>query len=399
MWMGGTVPLGYDVKDRRLVVNTAEAKLVRHIMQRYLDLDSVQELAAELNRDGHRTKLQQGASGPHRGGCPFRRGTLYHLLSNRIYLGDVVHKGVAHRGEHEPIVPKPLWDLVQSTIEARASGGARRRAINPSLLAGLLIDGEERPMTPSHATKGKQRYRYYVTRPDMLDQGPAWRVSAHDLEAIVCARIATLLIDTGALHDLIQAAAGDTQQLLAIIAAGDLVAATLRSGSVHDRLVRITTIAPRVMLDVDRVLITIDPTLLLAALGHPVEDIDIQPIVLTYDAIRTRRGHELRLVIPSPKAPPPPVQRNEKLVALIAEGRVARKMLLDQPNLPLARIAADAGRCRTRLAKLAVIGCLAPDIVMAIVEGRHPATLDHRTLMASDLPLDWGAQRAMFGIG
>ena len=191
---------------------------------------------------------------------------------------------------------------------------------------------------------------------------------------------------------------GDTQQLQAIIAAGDLMAAVLRSGSNHDRLVRMSAIAPRVMLDVDRVSITLNPKLLFAALGHPVEDIDYQPIVLTCDAVRMRRGHELRLVIPSPKAPPP-AQRNEKLVALIAEGRAARKLLLDQPNLPLARIAADAGRCRTRLAKLAVVGCLAPDIVTAIVEGRQPATLDHNTLMAGDLPLDWAAQRAMLGIG
>ncbi len=399
MWMGGTVPLGYDVRDRRLVVNETEAELVRHIMRRYLTLDSVQEVAAELNRDGYRTKVQRGASGPHRGGCSFQRGTLYHLLSNRIYLGDIVHKSVAHRGEHEAIVPKPLWDEVQAAIKERGSGGARRRAINPSLLAGLLFDGEERPMTPSHATKGKRRYRYYITRPDLLDHGPAWRVSAHDLEAIVCARIAGLLTDMGALHALSQAAGGDGQLLQAIMAAGDLMAATLRSGTSHERIMRIEAIAPKVMLDTESILIAIDPTRLLIALGQSVDAVEHDPIILICDTVRVRRGHELRLVMPSPKAPPPPAQRNEKLVALIAEASTARKLLLDQPDRPLARIAAEAGRCRSRLARLAALGCLAPDIVTAIVEGRQPTSLDHRALMAIDLPLGWDEQRALLGVG
>ena len=126
LWMGGPVPLGYDVKDRKLVVNETEAELVRHIMRRYLAVESVVELADELNRQGYRTKVQQRASGPHRGGCTFRRGTLYHLLSNRIYRGMIVHKGEAHAGEHEAIVPQELWDEVQRTLVARAQGTARR---------------------------------------------------------------------------------------------------------------------------------------------------------------------------------------------------------------------------------------------------------------------------------
>jgi DNA invertase Pin-like site-specific DNA recombinase len=154
LWMGGTVPLGYDVANRRLVVNETEASLVRQIYARYLELGSVVELADVLNAQGHRTKLQQNASGPHRGGCIFRRGTLYHLLSNRIYLGQVVHKGEAFAGEHPPIVSAALWDAVQAKLAGNASGTSRRlRSQQPSLLVGLTYDGEGRAMTPSHATK------------------------------------------------------------------------------------------------------------------------------------------------------------------------------------------------------------------------------------------------------
>ena len=168
MWMGGPLPLGYDVENRRLIVNPTEAELVRQIYQRYLELGSVVELADDLNAKGYKTKVQPRASGPHRGGCAFRRGTLYHLLSNPIYRGKIVHKGEVYPGEHEAIVPEDLFEAVQDKLRAKASGTSRRlKGQQPSLLTGILEDSAGRAMTPSHASKGKaKRYRYYVTRPD-----------------------------------------------------------------------------------------------------------------------------------------------------------------------------------------------------------------------------------------
>lgn len=156
IWMGGTVPLDYDVVERRLVVNEGEAKLVRHIMQRYIALGSVAELIAELDREGYRTKVQIRTSGPHKGGCPFRRGTIYHLLSNRIYRGLIIRRGEAFPGDHEAIVSDDLWEAVQHTIAERSNGGASRATSkHPSLLVGRIVDGLGRPMTLTHAQKGK----------------------------------------------------------------------------------------------------------------------------------------------------------------------------------------------------------------------------------------------------
>jgi hypothetical protein len=180
MWMGGPVPLGYRVDARKLVEEEAEAELLRHIYRRYLEMGSVVELAEELNDQGHRTKVQQRVSGPHRGGCIFRRGTLYHLLSNRIYLGQMGHKGEYFAGEHPAIIPTDLWDAVQAKLKANASGtSCRLKSQQPSLLVGLVFDGEGRAMTPSHATKPGKRYRYYITRPDQLGDAPAWRPRLH----------------------------------------------------------------------------------------------------------------------------------------------------------------------------------------------------------------------------
>jgi site-specific DNA recombinase len=398
MWMGGPVPLGYDVENRKLVVNEQEADLVRHIMQRYLAIGSVVVLAEDLNRAGYRTKVQVRASGPHRGGCIFRRGTLYHLLSNPIYRGKIVHKGEVFAGEHPAIVSQDLWDDVQRTLKANASGTSRRLKVQqPSLLVGLLYDGEGRAMTPSHATKPGKRYRYYVTRPDLIDGSPAWRVSAFDLEQLVCRRLAELLGDQQFLCRLVSdAEPGAIQKALA---AGDLAAATLRSGSAHDRAVLLKTTVDRISLGDGGVEIMTCPVRIRGALGlASIDPLLDEPIALALPATRVRRGHQLRLVIPGPEdLNGSPARRDEKLVALMAEAYTARQLILARPDMSIAGIAASAGKCRTRLAKLAGLSCLAPDIVTAIVQGRQPASLTSRAMLAAKLPVSWPEQRHALG--
>ena len=400
MWMGGPVPMGYEVDARKLVVNETEADLVRHIYQRYLEMSSVVELADELNRQGYRTKVQQRASGPHRGGCIFRRGTLYHLLSNRIYLGQMVHKGEYFAGEHPAIIASDLWEDVKEKLKANVSGTSRRlKSQQPSLLVGLVFDGEGRAMTPSHATKPGKRYRYYVTRPDQLDDAPAWRVSAHDMERLVCERLSDLLTDQQFLCDLAEGNTADAIQQ--VLARADLMAATMRSGSAREQAGLLPSMITRIDLHEAGIDVTVDKSLLGSAVGLEAiaETANLQ-LILTLPATRVRRGHQLRLVIPGPQTISiDQATRDDKLVALIAEAYQARQLILASPDQSIAAIAANHGRCRTRLGKLAAIGCLAPDIVTAIVEGRQPPTLTARTLQDIDLPFAWADQRALLGFG
>jgi DNA invertase Pin-like site-specific DNA recombinase len=109
IFMGGHPPLGYDVRDRKLVVNPAEAELVRLIFRRFLDLGSALLLIRELNAEGHRTKSWTTQAGTFRKGRPFDKGTLYKILRNRTYLGEAVHKGQSYHGEHEPIIDRATW--------------------------------------------------------------------------------------------------------------------------------------------------------------------------------------------------------------------------------------------------------------------------------------------------
>jgi site-specific DNA recombinase len=197
MWMGGTPPLGYDVRDRKLVVSEGEADLVRLIFRRFLRVGSATKLAQELRRAGHTTKSWTTHDGKHRPGKPIDKGSIYKILNNRVYLGEAVHKGTPHPAEHEPIIDRATWDkvhaiLAENTI-ARANG---TRAQTPALLRGLIFAPGGRAMTPSHSRKNGRLYRYYVST-DAIRQGyaecPVRSLPAAEVEEAVVAQVRHLL--------------------------------------------------------------------------------------------------------------------------------------------------------------------------------------------------------------
>jgi len=166
MWTGGVPPLGYDVRDRRLVINRAEAEMVSLIYQRYLKLGGVRQLSQELGERGIVSKVRVSRNGIPSGGCRFSRGALYELLANPLYVGEIRHKQERHPGLHEPIVPRALWERVQQRLKehaARGRGTPSRSITSP--LAGKLFDADGQSLYVQGATKGNRRYRYYVEMP------------------------------------------------------------------------------------------------------------------------------------------------------------------------------------------------------------------------------------------
>jgi site-specific DNA recombinase len=162
MWMGGTIPLGYDVKDRKLVVNDAEADRVRLIFRQYLAVGCVAKLRAELDEREIRSKQRSLACGRVQGGGSFWRGALYHLLQNRIYRGEVVHKGSVYPGEHKAIVDEELWSAVQARLADNRTARRKSRVETGALLAGLIYDDRGNIMSPSYSVRRGNRYRYYI---------------------------------------------------------------------------------------------------------------------------------------------------------------------------------------------------------------------------------------------
>lgn len=404
--MGGPVPLGYVVRDRKLLIEPDEAEQVRHIMRRYLVLGSVRALIEELNADGYRTKVQNRTSGPHKGGCLYRRGTIYHTLANRMYRGDIVHKGTAYPGEHEAIVSEELWESVQRALAERSQGGSsQRKARWPSLLSSIMYDGEGRPMVPSHTTRTvirkdgvtqKRRYRYYQTRPD-CEGGVAWRVTATDIDPLIRCRLASFLEDQ---RNIVVMAEGQNAEIINLaLSSAHAMAAKLRSDAVGEGRDIIHQIVRRIDLTQDHIAIHLNDTGLRAKLqladASPEDEVADQ--ILHCPVVKVRRGHALRLVLPPSAPAAPPQQRDEKLVQLVAEAHAARKLVFEHSEQSIAAIAADHSRCRTRLGKLVALSCLAPDIITAIVEGRQPAKLTAKSLLTIELPLRWQEQRAAFG--
>jgi DNA invertase Pin-like site-specific DNA recombinase len=163
MWMGGTVPLGYRVENKKLMVEPGEAKTVRTIFELYLELGSTPALLAELRRRGITTAIRTASTGRVVGGIPFGPGSISYLLHNRIYVGEVEHRGEIHKGEHEPILDHSLFDAVQQRLAANAHD-KRLRAQSQAILTGLIFDSRGNRMSPTHANKAGVRYRYYVTR-------------------------------------------------------------------------------------------------------------------------------------------------------------------------------------------------------------------------------------------
>ena len=166
MWMGGAVPLGYDVQDRKLWINEPEAEVIRHVYRSYLALGSVRLLQQHLAEQGVRSKLRPAApSEKMRGGRALARGALYTILRNRLYRGEVAHQGNIYPGEHDAIIDLPLWDQVQQRLaDNQVAHDTGVRAANPSLLAGLVFDPQGRRLSPTHAVKRGRRYRYYVSQ-------------------------------------------------------------------------------------------------------------------------------------------------------------------------------------------------------------------------------------------
>jgi site-specific DNA recombinase len=200
IWMGGFPPLGYDIANRRLLVNKKEANLVQHIFQRFSELGSGTLLIEELNKAGYKTKTWTSiSSGTLHKGRSFDKGVLYRILNNRVYLGEAVHKGKSYPGEHDGIINKRLWDKVHSIIssDSRKRGNVTR-AETPALLKGIIYCRHcRRAMTTSHTRKnGGKQYRYYLcmnASKNRYDHCPVGMISAGEMEAIVFDQIQKLL--------------------------------------------------------------------------------------------------------------------------------------------------------------------------------------------------------------
>jgi site-specific DNA recombinase len=232
MWMGGPIPLGYDLEARKLIPHSAEAELVRNIFALYVKLGCVLKLLAHLNRENIKTKAWVTKAGARIGGASFARGHLYYLLRNRLYIGEIRHRDKWYPGAHPGIVPRELWDKVQAQLDSNLRIQRKRaREHSSSLLTGLIEDGEGNRFTPSFTIKRGRRYRYYVSQaviqnPAGQRSGPT-RLPAHEIESRVAERLQAFLRSDAQVFDELSATAESPAVLHQLVAGAKKLAARL----------------------------------------------------------------------------------------------------------------------------------------------------------------------------
>ena len=392
MWMGGTLPLGYDrptdLSTRALVVNDAEAEQVRLIFRRYLELRSVSLLERWLDEQAIRSKAYVTTKGKAVGGLAFSRGALFHLLANRTYLGEILHKDKTYPGAHPPIVEPALFDAVQALLSAnRTTHRKRTTKVSTMPLKGIIFDADNQPMNPSfgHGSKG-QVYRYYVSA--LLQQGRSWQLEGEAIRRIPAEAIEELVLDR--LHKLRRGRAGTpmswavaTALLKRVEIHADTVHLLIRAqplfGAHADHECEVARLEDRLSAG-ERVIL---------------DRADDETIRLILRVRLKFRGGRSWIVTPSGS----PLFAKPKVDPTLVKGLRAARRLVDQTSPAIADNEPSRSRAPVSAYDRALcnLAFLAPDIQRAVLEGRQPPGFNLQQLVKSEIPLAWVDQRAEFG--
>jgi site-specific DNA recombinase len=395
MWVGGLVPLGYEVRDRRLVIRPSEAETVRKIFLRYCGLGNVRLLKSELDRAGVRSKIRVANNGKQSGGDLFSRGALYALLKNPIYIGEVRHKGTRHPGQHAPIVERAIWNKADELLHAHA-GRARGTATKsmPSPLAGRLFDESGRPLTPSHAVKGTRRYRYYVSRSlitgIVAPTERGWRLPAAEFERRVAAAASMMLKDRAGIAVEVEHLDCDVLHLKSIFESAS--AWSQRLGSEAEVAESLRLLVERVELAADGIKISIQ-----LPIGPPEKtDLNLR-LTRLIPLLMRRRGIEMKFVVggePVVSQGPDP-----SLVKLMGRARCWFNDLISGRAASMDAIGKREKVGKRYVSRIIRFAFLAPSVVEDVVEGRHRPDFTAESLQRSlkKLPPAWDAQHKLLG--
>jgi len=392
IWMGGHLPIGYDVNERKLVINPAEAEAVRYIFKRYLELGNARLLQEDLERENIRSKIREKT-----GGNSFLCGALYHILSNPIYIGQIRHKNICHPGQHESIIEQAIWDEVQKLLKENAPViKSKSRKTESSMLTGKIFDESGERLTPSHANKKGRRYRYYISRRLMtgvVDQANhGWRLPAQEIEHTVIKAVQHILTDRHVITSAMQDAGIDSHHIPHILkTAGDISKKLKSETSAADM---IPAMINRIDLRQDGITLNLS---LASIIPASINKSSLNPTITHNVSMKMqRRGVEMRLVIQSTGIPAKvdpslikAVARAHKWFGELASGQV------DSITAIATREKIDKGY----VSHIVNLAFLAPDIIESITTGKQPSNLTPQMLMKRiNLPLDWSEQQRLLKV-
>jgi site-specific DNA recombinase len=374
IWVGGNLPLGYEMKDGKIAVVEEEAEQVRFIYRRYLELGSVNELVRDLGERDIRTKFKKLSTGTTRGGIPFGRGSLYYLLNNHFYIGEVKYKNEILPGEQPPILDRALFESVRQKALAQWSHRTLARSKSDHLLAGLLFDDAGHPMVPTHATKAGVRYRYYASAPVL--HGEAKTASAGSISRVPAADLEEAVLKS--LKDHLTEQQNDTATNAKHVDGREAIAQLVAAIIVHkDKLV--------VRLKSD------DP-------DEASDNSNDRSISIPWQKPPSKRARQI--LLPSNKSRneirPQHFERRAQLVSAVARGRQWLNDVVTGRMTTVAELCAREN-CSTRQVNMTIsLAFLAPNLVEAAIEGRLPRGIGIERLR--DLPSEWSQQFEVLGL-
>jgi site-specific DNA recombinase len=349
-WTGGSVPLGYDAIDKKLVVNEPEAEIVRTIYRRYLELKNLTRLLADLIERKIVTKQRTSSAGRHTGGVRLTYGPLAYLFKNRTYLGETGHKGSWFPGEHAAIVDPALFSAVQNLLKSNSVSRRQQRSDSQSLLSGLLFDDRSNRMSPSFTTKRGVRYRFYVSAAILSGRreqgGSITRISAPELENSIVVALRQRFPHSGDLSDQ------------------DLVSAHIERITICDQITQVN--------------------------------------------LKTSEVTEKQFELVRPQPPPSPRARIEfddsqparkpdaGLIDALARAHMWREALCDGTYQSIEQLAAVVKWNPKVVRKVLRLAFLAPDITEAIIFGSQPKSLSVSELQGVSA-YSWNEQRRLLG--
>ena len=394
MWMGGPIPLGYDSRDKKLVVNGSEAGVVRKVFSLYLELGGADLLKQETDHLGLVTKRHEDGSG-FRGGLAFSRGNLYQMLHNPIYAGEIAHKGKVYPGQHERIIAPGLWEAVQKRLNTNTRERQSPANITGTfILTGKLFDETGDRLSPASANRNGKRHRYYVSR-RLLRTGDrsngGWRLPARQLEQVVIDGVVALLNDPVRLsRELPSLSAGDTRRLLkgaTGLASGTASEGHGQTGAMLPALLR------RVTVSGGTIRIELSNRALLdgttgSGMIDTIEPGELAAIEVPFQL--RRRGVEIRLVLRAEGAETP----DDKLAALVARSHRWLDQLTSGAIASIRGIAQAEGIDGGGVSRFLPLAFLAPGIVEALMNGSQGVELTAEKMrQILPIPCSWREQR------
>jgi site-specific DNA recombinase len=409
MWMGGVAPLGYAAKNHKLVVQAAEAELVRKIYRQYLKLGCVSKLKTYLEHNGIRSKKRISQTGRKTGDAAYSRGALYNILRNRIYLGEIEHGGQIYPGEHRGILSRELWEQVQTQL--RANNHAHRngsRAAIPSLLAGLLYDEHGNRFTPAHAVKNGKRYRYYVSQsvirnPGVRHQGLV-RIPAAEVENLVRSRLQSFFESSREMEDWFESKRKRNNGALTanILASAEEYSKRLASGAVAETRDLIRGLISRIVVGAASVELILEKQALHTALnkGCPSRFSSTANqngvLRLKVDARLRRCGGGVRFIIPANFSGQIQFHPRPSLIKAVVRAHDWYGQIVRGERSGSRSIARATGLDERYVSRILQCAFLAPDIVERILNGRQPPnmSLEH---VRTPLLIEWETQRRSLG--